>query len=395
MALRLATNGGNLTGTVDWASMGYFRTDLIGAQVEGSDARFSVPLPVGALKLLGTLRADSIKGTLEPIGLVHGDWQSLGKGGEFDLERAAEPPAPYDIEEVAFRSGDAMIAGSLYLPREPTPRPGIVYVAGSGDTTRGDGTFLADRLARAGIAALVYDKRGAGKSTGDWRRGGFEELAADATRALESLQRHSGIQQGKTGFVCQSQGCWVVPVALRNGAPAHFAVLQSGPAVSVADEDLDYYRVTLAAEGFGTPEIEEAFALVRIGHQVSLGNAAAADLNAAITKYGDRAWFKALGYSPPSADDPGHEFDRRTLSYDPAADIDAIHIPSLWIYGEADTIIPIQASIERVTRANAVPCAEVRVLHGAGHSFTIGTTTIPKLAGDYPGLVIEWIKSRH
>jgi alpha-beta hydrolase superfamily lysophospholipase len=394
VALRLTTDGGELTGTVDWASMGYFRTDLISAQIDGSDVAFSVPLPLGALKLLGTLKADIIKGTLDPIGLVRGEWQSLGKGGAFELQRSAEPPVPYRIEEVTFQSRDATIAGSIFLPIDDSPHPGVVFVAGSGDTTRGDGAFLADQLARAGIAVLVYDKRGAGKSTGDWRKGGFEELAADATGALRLLQRHSGIQEGKSGFVCQSQGCWIVPVALRNGAPARFAVLQSGPAVSVADEDLDYYRVTLASQGFGRPEIEEAFALVRTGHEFILGSARPADLAAAIAKYQDRAWFKELGYSAPSVDDPGHEFDRRTLSYEPSDDIDAIRVPSLWIYGEADTIIPVQASIEKVKRARTIPRPEIRMLTAAGHSFTIGTTTIPRLAGEYPGIVIEWIKSR-
>jgi hypothetical protein len=395
VALRLITGGGELTGTVDWPAMGYFRTDLIGARIDGSNVAFSVPLPVGALKLLGALQADTINGTLEPIVLVHGEWQSLGKGGAFELRRVAEPSVPYVIEEATFQSGDATIAGSIFLPLDKTPRPGVVFVAGSGDTTRGDGAFLADRLARAGIAALVYDKRGAGRSTGNWRQGGFEELAADATEALKLLQHRPGIQQGRTGFVCQSQGCWVVPVALRNGAPAHFAVMQSGPAVSVAEEDLDFYSVTLTSQGFGPLEIEEAFALVRISHQVILGSATPAGLEAAIANCQDRAWFKELGFSPSPVDDPERAFERRTLAYDPAIDIDAIHIPSLWIYGDADTIIPVQASLDRVGQAKSSPRPEIKVLRDAGHSFTVGKSTIPRLADEYPGLVIEWIKNRH
>ena len=167
VAVRLVDGSGELAGTVDWPAMGYFHTDLIGARIDGRDTAFSVPLPVGTLKLLGTLQADTINGTLEPIGLVRGEWQSLGKGGAFELRRVAEPSVPYVIEDVTFQSGDATISGSVFLPLDKTPRPGVVYVAGSGDSTRGDGAFLADRLARAGIAALVYDKRGAGRSTGD------------------------------------------------------------------------------------------------------------------------------------------------------------------------------------------------------------------------------------
>jgi uncharacterized protein len=52
------------------------------------------------------------------------------------------------------------LAGTLFLPSSGSKHPGIVYIAGSGDSTRGDGSFLADRLARSGIAALAYDRRG-------------------------------------------------------------------------------------------------------------------------------------------------------------------------------------------------------------------------------------------
>lgn len=394
IAVRLITRNGEESGTVDWPAMGYFRVDLLGVKIDQSDTRFSVPLPIGALKLLGRLHRDSITGTLEPIGLVRGEWQSLGKGGAFELVRRDEPVISYGIEDVTFQSGDATIAGSLFLPLDKTPRPGVVFVAGSGNTTRGDGSFLADRLARTGIATLVYDKRGAGRSSGDWRRGGFEELAADATEALKLLQRRPGIEPVRTGFVCQSQGCWIVPIALRSGAPARFLVAQSGPGVSVSDEDLDFYRVTLISQGFGPADVDEAFKLVGINQRVSMGSASWAELEAAIAKYRDLAWFQALSFSPLPIDAPERVFERKTLAYDPAVDLDAIRIPSLWIYGDADTIIPVQDSIDTVRKAKSVPRPEVVILRGAGHSFTVGQAIIPRLAAEYPDLVIDWINQR-
>ena len=53
--------------------MGYFQADLISARLEGNAATLSVPLPVGALKLLGTREGDRMTGTLDLIGLVV-DW---------------------------------------------------------------------------------------------------------------------------------------------------------------------------------------------------------------------------------------------------------------------------------------------------------------------------------
>jgi pimeloyl-ACP methyl ester carboxylesterase len=393
IAIRLASHEGKLTGTVDWPSMGYFRTDLLRVTLEGKEIRLGVPLPLGSIKLIGTVQSDRISGTLDPIGLVKGEWQSLGAGGTFELQRTREPSLPYKTEDVRVANGNVTIAGTLFLPPSGSKHPAIVYIAGSGDTTRGDGSFLADRLARAGIAALVYDKRGTGESTGDWHQGGFDELADDATAALRFVQRRPDIELRRTGFVCQSQGCWVAPIAMRRGAPAHFLVAQSGPGVSVAAEDLDYYRVTLTSQGFGENEIAEASELVATDQKVSLGQVTRSELQRTLDRFRDRAWFESLGYEPQPEAAPIRTFDRHTLEYDPAADIDALRIPSLWIYGDADSIIPVRDSIAVVSQARAQPRPELVVLPTAGHSFTVSDTAVPRLAERYPDVVIRWIES--
>ena len=392
IAIRLTSRAGKLAGTFDWPSMGYIRTDLLGVKVEGQNVRFGVPLPLGSIKLIGLIDGDRIHGTLDPIGLVKGEWQSLGAGGTFDLRRGHEPSPPYKTEEVRFANGDVTLAGTLFLPSSGNKHPAIVYIAGSGDTTRGDGSFLADRLARSSIATLAYDKRGTGQSTGDWHEGGFDALAEDAIAALRLLQSRRDIDVDRTGFVCQSQGCWVAPIALRRAAPAHFLIAQSGPGVSVAAEDLDYYRVTLRSQGFGESEIKEAFELVTTDQRVSLGKASWADLQQAIDRFRARAWFKSLGYEPAPLTAPIRTFDRHALAYDPVADIDAIRIPSLWIYGDADTIIPVQDSIAAIRRAASQPKPEIIVLPKAGHSFTVSDTAIPQLAQGYPEVVVRWIQ---
>jgi pimeloyl-ACP methyl ester carboxylesterase len=391
IAVRLASRDRELAGTFDWPSMGYLRTDLLGVKVEGRDVRFGVPLPLGSIKLMGIVDGDRIHGTLDPIGLVKGEWQSLGAGGTFELRRGHEPSLPYRTEEVRFANADVTLAGTLFLPSSGSKHPAIVYIAGSGDTTRGDGSFLADRLARSGIAALAYDKRGTGQSSGDWHQGGFDELANDAIAALRLLQSRRDIDVDRTGFVCQSQGCWVAPIALRRGAPAHFLIAQSGPGVSVAAEDLDYYRVTLRSQGFGEPEIKEAFELVTTNQRVSLGKASWTELQQAINRFHDREWFKSLGYEPTPLTDPIRTFDRHALAYDPVSDIDAIRIPSLWIYGDADTIIPVRDSIAAIRRAASQPKPEIIVLPKAGHSFTVSDTAIPQLAQGYPEVAVRWI----
>jgi pimeloyl-ACP methyl ester carboxylesterase len=90
---------------------------------------------------------------------------------------------------------------------------------------------------------------------------------------------------------------------------------------------------------------------------------------------------------------PIRTFDRHTLAYDPGADIDAIRIPSLWIYGDADTIIPVQDSIAVLRKAKSRPQPEIIVLPKAGHSFTVSETAIPRLADAYPEVAIRWLRT--
>jgi predicted acyl esterase len=60
------------------------------------------------------------------------------------------------------------LAGTLIPPEGEGPFPAVAILHGSGPDTRA--TYLPDAtmLARAGVAALIYDKRGTGESFGDW-----------------------------------------------------------------------------------------------------------------------------------------------------------------------------------------------------------------------------------
>lgn len=74
--------------------------------------------------------------------------------------------AGHRSEEVQFASHGDRLSGTLVLPADTEIRAAVVFVHGSGKQTRD--LFLAERFAQDGIAALVYDKRGAGKSGGSY-----------------------------------------------------------------------------------------------------------------------------------------------------------------------------------------------------------------------------------
>ena len=100
------------------------------------------------------------------------------------------------MEEVTFNNGDAVLSGTLVLPKEYTRQtPVFIMVTGSGLQNRDEEFFehkpfavIADALARAGIATLRYDDRGFGASTGDAVFCTTEDLKNDALSGISLLR---------------------------------------------------------------------------------------------------------------------------------------------------------------------------------------------------------------
>lgn len=167
ISLTLRVEDGRLKGTFDWPELGYLGAELLGARLRDGELRVAIPLPTGNLRLSGPANPTTVTGVLSETTLVAGDWVTLPSEGTFTIRRGAEPSLPYRITPTHFTSGGVELAGLIYEPNTGSSWPGVVFVHGSGDSSRSDGAFYADQFARAGIATLIYDKRGVGESGGE------------------------------------------------------------------------------------------------------------------------------------------------------------------------------------------------------------------------------------
>ena len=123
-------------------------------------------------------------------------WRERGRA-----ERAAPRSTLYREENVTFRNGDITLAGRLLVPNTKGPHPAVIMVQGGGPTNRNLPVFPEYVFARHGIAALVYDGRGTGASTGGaWRESSFGDLAEDALAGVEFLRRHKDINPKQVGI---------------------------------------------------------------------------------------------------------------------------------------------------------------------------------------------------
>ncbi|MEO7966355.1 MAG: prolyl oligopeptidase family serine peptidase [Gemmatimonadaceae bacterium] len=156
---------------------------------------------------------------------------------------ASIAPEPAIIEQVAFMNAGETIAGEIHFPTSKGRVPGVVLVHGSGAVTREGNAPLIEPFLSRGIAVLVYDKRGTGRSGGAYRGVGpinsdsmIRLLAGDAVSALHLMAAHARIDATRLGLAGGSQAGWIIPNAAAR-YPVRFAVILSGPLVSVGEEN--------------------------------------------------------------------------------------------------------------------------------------------------------------
>lgn len=293
---------------------------------------------------------------------------------------------PVRREEIWFAGDGAKLSGTLFLPPGEGPFPAVVLVQGSGPETREAMLQYPYFLAAHGFAALAYDKRGAGRSTGEWQpwAAGIQVLAGDALAAVRALRSRGDIAHGRVGVLGISNGAWVAIRAAASDGGVAFVIPVSGGGVPIWRSELFRVRNELREKGYAPAEVDEAVRwLGRLYDRGMLGDPDAARGAARTAKLVDegraRRWFADTPVAPFAALSPVQAFDlgrrayRNELSYDPERDLRSLRIPVLAIYGSNDADTPAadeEAALRRqVARPGHLQLVDVP---GAGHALTLG-----------------------
>ena len=261
-------------------------------------------------------------------------------------------------EEVTFKNGDVTLAGTLLLPAarvsSKVKRPALVFVHGSGEQWREMYWGLGYLYAARGFAVLAYDKRGVGKSTGNWREASFQDLADDAVAGAKFLQARTDIAANQIGFWGQSQGGWIAPLAASRFPAAAFAVALSGGGLSPAETELFDSEYELTKAGYTADEVKEALAFQKLKDEII----ASPSVNDKWDEYAraqaiakDKKWFRHPGidiYGPDRPDHPFWTHMRRSYLYDPAPALRASRAPLLAIFGELDSPEGVKANVSAI-----------------------------------------------
>jgi len=218
------------------------------------------------------------------------------------------------VEEVKFESHSVSLSGSIVFPVDQEIQAAVVFVHGSGPQTRN--LHWAERFAAEGIAALVYDKRGVGKSGGAYEakqsvsEKNLNLLADDALAALGTLKNHPQTQSVTLGLAGISQAGWIVPLAAEKSDAVDFLAIWSGPVCKISEEDI-FSKYTADLDKERVPSYEEA-------------------LMARKTTY---RWPAFLGKNTDSSEN-----------------LSKLDIPGIWVFGEKDGSIPVDLSMQKLSR---------------------------------------------
>lgn len=149
----------------------------------------------------------------------------------------------YQNREITFKNKDITLAGTFSIPNGKGPHPAIILVWGPGPQDRDAlGMFidLADGFAQKGIAVFRFDKRGRGKSEGDFSRFTGEDLINDISCALDFLIQQEEIDKEKIAILGHSEGgYYAASLAAGNPNISACIILAGIEAINLPDTELE------------------------------------------------------------------------------------------------------------------------------------------------------------
>ncbi len=244
--------------------------------------------------------------------------------------------------EVRIPSGEVELAGSLFLPSGPGPHGAVIIVHGSGPETRQHYVPLATTFARHGVAALIYDKRGTGQSTGNWQRSPFSALIDDASAALDFLAHRPEVDSTRVGIWGGSEGGWIAPAVASRSSRVAFVIVQSAPVVNATRQHIFQVEQVMLSSGATADYVRQAREYAQAQHEFSASGENWAEY-ARLREANRSTILNVLG-GPETPDDWWWSWWRTKMAFDPMAAWSQVKVPVLALWGDLDRNVPVEES---------------------------------------------------
>ena len=336
-----------------------------------------------------------------------GKWLGFGVEGKFSMKRSTKPVAGFREEEVEFTNGDVKMSGTLLVPVAPGRHPAVVITHGSYPNERTTYRSWGRRFAEAGIAALIYDKRGSGKSTGDTRGASMEKLADDALAGVRLLKLRPHIDPAKIGVAGHSQGGWIAPLAAVRSRDVAFVIASGAAAVTPAEQSIYHRAGIMRSQGISDDEIEKASRLRQrlydLNRLILAGEPyqkVRAEISQELIANKDARWFAPAELPPQLAGELPPRGALELLFFDPASMWSRVRVPVLVMWGEEDRVVPVEKSRAIIrdlqTRAGNEKRLTIKLFPGVDHGNNVvrrdNDWDFPRVNVEYLPTMIDWTR---
>ncbi len=287
--------------------------------------------------------------------------------GEPDViaERVPLRETPLEISSGALR-----LAATLVAPAGPGPHPAVVLTPNASDRPRDAYRKDADFFAAHGFAALIYDKRGVGDPTGDWRGATISELASDTLAAVELLRTRAEIDPLRIGVWGESQGGWVAALAASRAPAIAFLINISTSATTPAEQELYRIEHSLRADGFPEAQILDAVSYQRTYMDWIREGLGRETLIAAAKAAKAAPWASHVALPPEPLPIRIAGTTREFYTYDPVPALRLLRCPALFVFGAVDSVVPVVKSVPTIESAisrHRDPDSQIKVLPRTAH----------------------------
>lgn len=290
--------------------------------------------------ILFALQSDSFKYQFD--GFVQNDSLRLlltidNKHFLFQLARTTTTDKdPIKTEDISFRSGSNLLSGTVYYPEKSNGKA-IYLVTSSGNQDRSASRAEALFFARSGYISFHIDKRGTGRSQGNWQKASIEELCADDLEAISYLKDHKNLVFNDIGIAGSSQGASKVPYLLSSLQELGFGILVSCPASTLLESDLNYWK-NRTREHLSEDDLLRAENIQRSVFNFIAGNLSKEELKTVIEHVKNEPWMSHVWV--PELDSVTVD---KKLNYTPIPYLQNLKQPLLVVQGSSDQIIPSQS----------------------------------------------------
>jgi dienelactone hydrolase len=283
-------------------------------------------------------------------------------------------------ERLTCQNGDVILGGTLILPEGASRHPVVIIVPGDFGTNRNQLRLWAHDYASRGIAALVFDSRGAGESTGRVGLNTFSDMADDVLAWVKTLRARDDVRPDAVGLFGFSNSAWTVSLASSRSAGVAFLILQSLPGVVPWKQDIFRAETQLRVDGFSETEVKQGADFTRRKFEVARTGQGWEEIESIMRT--EPRW---LPYTnPPSSLERSRQSYESVMTYDPVPALEKLRIPILALWGAKDTYVPVPETVTIFKRAMAKAgnrAYTAKIFPGCTHSLLVDTTGSPSTGG--------------